>query len=399
MNAYARPLDEEATVLIVDDTPANLAVIVESLEQDGVQVAVAQDADEALGRADFLQPDLILLDVVMPGVDGFELCRRLKSQERTRDIPVIFMTASAATQDKLTGFEVGAVDYVTKPLHVAEVRARVNAQLALRRMQKKLQAQNVRLQREICERAQVEERLRHSNCELESFSYSVSHDLRTPLRAISAHANLLSHDCPGLTQSARERLEKILDATQRMDTLIRDLLEYARTGRIGVSLVPVPLAPIVGRLLATSGERIAAAGACVDLAEPLATPLGDPLLLEQILSNLIDNALNYRGASPAHVRVSAVRMGEHVQLAVADDGIGIDPKFHDKIFEVFQRLHGQGEYPGTGIGLAIVAKAARLMNGTVRVHSSPGQGSTFVVSLAAASDSVAAEHHAALPQH
>jgi len=388
MNADALR-DEEATVLIVDDTPANLAVIVDSLEQNAVQVAVAQDAEEALARAEFLQPDLILLDVVMPGVNGFELCRRLKSQERTRDIPVIFMTASAATEDKLTGFAVGAVDYVTKPLHVAEVRARVNAQLSLRRMQKKLQAQNIRLEREIGERARIEEQLRHSNSELESFSYSVSHDLRAPLRAISACASLLSNESSGLTPLARERLEKIIDAAQRMDTLIRDLLEYARTGRMRVKLGPVPLAPIVRRSIAMFAGRMAAGGARVELIEPFAAPVGDPLLLEQILSNLIDNALKYRGAAPAQVTVSAVRMDEHVQLSVSDNGIGIDPKYHDQIFQVFQRLHAHSEYPGTGIGLAIVARAARLMNGTIRVNSAAGEGSTFFVSLPAASDAAA----------
>ena len=133
------------TILIVDDTPANLGVIVESLEQHGFRVLVAQDGEEGLQRAMFVQPDLILLDVMMPGPDGFEICRRLKRHPKTREIPVIFMTSLTDTEHKVTGFGVGAVDYVTKPLQIEEVAARVDLHLQLHAMQKRLEAQNKQL--------------------------------------------------------------------------------------------------------------------------------------------------------------------------------------------------------------------------------------------------------------
>jgi diguanylate cyclase (GGDEF)-like protein len=155
------------TVLIVDDTPANVGILVEYLEGRRVRVAVAQEGEEGLARADFVQPDLILLDVVMPGMDGFETCRRLKASASTRDIPVIFMTALADTQDKISGFSAGGVDYVTKPFQIDEVWARVATHLALRSAQKRLAQQNAQLQQEIAMRRRAEADLQTANNVLE----------------------------------------------------------------------------------------------------------------------------------------------------------------------------------------------------------------------------------------
>jgi signal transduction histidine kinase len=373
---------QEVTVLIVDDTPANLAVVVDSLEQLDVEVAVAQDGEEALARAEYLRPALILLDVVMPRIDGFELCRRLKSKDSTRDIPVIFMTSSGGEGDKLKGFEVGAVDYLTKPLHIAEVRARVNAHLTLQRMRKELQVQNARLQREIRERVQAEEKLRESNHELEAFTYSASHDLRAPLRAISGYASMLTERPEAMDECTRTTVDKILLSAQQMERLIRDLLNYARTGQREMLAEPVSLEPFLQEIESTFQARIKEGGVQFQIVRPLAPLVGDPTLIKQILTNLVDNALTYRrrDGSP-RVSVASTVVGNRTVLSVSDNGIGIAAEYHDKIFQVFQRLHAESEYAGTGIGLAIVAKAARAMSGTVRVSSKPGEGSTFQVSL------------------
>jgi diguanylate cyclase (GGDEF)-like protein/PAS domain S-box-containing protein len=147
------------TILLVDDSPVNLGVIVESLEAHGYEVLVAVDGEEALQRVELARPDLVLLDVMMPGIDGFEVCRRLKEREHTRDIPVIFMTSLSGIDDKVKGLEAGAVDYVTKPLQVNEVRARVETHLKLRLLQSRLEAKNAKLKLEIAERMRVEEAL------------------------------------------------------------------------------------------------------------------------------------------------------------------------------------------------------------------------------------------------
>lgn len=368
-----------ATVLIVDDTPANLAVVVESLESHGLRVVVAQRAQEALQRADYVQPDLILLDVMIPDLDGFEICRRLKAGSSTRNIPVIFMTSLTSVDDKVTGFAVGGVDYVTKPLHVEEVWSRVNTHLSLRAMQRELEKRNAQLQRN-------QEALTATNEDLEAFNHSVSHELRAPLRAINSFAQIvLETELARLTPEGRECLSKVVAASQRMGILIQDLLNYARTGRGAVRATPVLLEPLVRQVEGAFSSQIAAIGARFEVTQPLATPLGDPVLLHQTLTNLVDNALKYRCVEGVpEVRLSATSSGRQVLLQVADNGIGIDPQYRDRIFQIFQRLHTESEYPGTGIGLAIVAKAVRAMGGEVSAESSPGGGSTFSVRLPAA---------------
>lgn len=249
-----------------------------------------------------------------------------------------------------------------------------------RRAEQKLAELNAELEQRVIDRTA---RLEAANKDLESFSYSVSHDLRAPLRAVSGFAQILSERHRGsLDEQACHYLDNIVTAGKRMATLIEDLLQYSRTGRGAVRSVPVPLEPITQRLASTFGERIARAGAQWTVVPPLATPLGDPTLIEQILVNLVDNALTYhcRDGTPT-VRVSATREGESVILRVADNGIGIAPEYHEKIFQVFQRLHGEDEYPGTGIGLAIVAKAVRMMDGEIHVESALDQGSTFSIRL------------------
>jgi light-regulated signal transduction histidine kinase (bacteriophytochrome) len=202
-----------------------------------------------------------------------------------------------------------------------------------------------------------------ANRELEAFSYSVSHDLRAPLRAISGFARILRKDYrDSLDEEGRRYLDTIVTTSTRMGTLIEDLLLYARTSRAASTMVPVPLAPVVQQLVTVFGERMASASARLEVAEPLETPLGDPTLIGQILSNLVDNALTYRSSHGVpELRISADRDGQNVMLRVTDNGIGIEPQYHDKIFQVFQRLHTSDEYPGTGLGLAIVAKAAHAM--------------------------------------
>lgn len=162
-------MDKAVTILLVDDSPVNLAVIVESLEREGAEILVAQDGEEALQRAEMTRPDIILLDVMMPGIDGFEVCRRLKAQAATRDIPVIFMTSLSAVKDKVAGFEAGGVDYLTKPLQLDEVKARVNAHLKLRVLQRQLEEKNASLEREIAERRRMEALIERERATLRAY--------------------------------------------------------------------------------------------------------------------------------------------------------------------------------------------------------------------------------------
>ncbi len=239
------------------------------------------------------------------------------------------------------------------------------------------------LERRVCERTAA---LEAANAELESFSYSVSHDLRAPLRAICGFARILGRRYRDrLDRDGRHYVDSVVAAGERMGALIEDLLSYARTGRGAARAVPVTLGPLTAELADIFGERLAACGGELQIKHPLATPLGDPTLIGQILDNLVENALVYRRSeTPPRIVLSALREGNEVVLRVTDNGIGIAPEDQRRIFQVFLRLHGEDAYPGSGIGLAIVSKAARMLGGQVDVSSALGRGSTFSVRLPAA---------------
>jgi PAS domain S-box-containing protein len=240
----------------------------------------------------------------------------------------------------------------------------------------------------------VEERtaqLAAVNQELESFSYSVSHDLRAPLRSVVAFTGLLDRRYRDtLDETAGHYLDNILTASRQMGALIGDLLDYSRLGRTHVAVGPVPLAPLFAELAATFGERITEAGVAFTTSGGPPTPDGDPTLLRQILLNLVDNAITYRrpGVVP-EVAVTAERQDETVVIAVRDNGIGIPAEALERIFDVFARLHTEAEYPGTGIGLASVRKAARRMGSDITLSSTVGVGSRFEIRLALADEQVA----------
>jgi signal transduction histidine kinase len=227
--------------------------------------------------------------------------------------------------------------------------------------------------------------LTRSNAELEAFAYSVSHDLRAPLRAVSGFSEILneSHGTQ-LDAEGRRYLDNVKRAADHMNHLIDDLLQFSRVGHSAVKNETVALAPMLHNMTMLFQSRLAPGGR-IEIAAPLASPSGDPRLLKQILANLIDNAIKYQPAGQAPIiKISAVPTDDHVAIRVADNGIGIAPEYQEMIFKVFQRLHDEDAYPGTGIGLAIAQKAALLMNGSLTIESAPGQGSVFTLRLPAA---------------
>ena len=246
-----------------------------------------------------------------------------------------------------------------------------------------VQQLNAELEQRVADRTAS---LAAANADLESFSYSVSHDLRSPLRAIAAFANLIdSRFRPELDPKVQHYLDNIITASDRMSALIEDLLDYSHLGRELPSAVEIDLVRVLDSVIETLAEPLATTGGRVNTEGFLPFVRGNHTLVQQILVNLIDNALKYQavGSSPL-IRVSAREIPGQVEIIISDNGIGIAPDYHDKIFEVFQRLHTGSEYPGTGIGLASARKAAERMGGTVTVSSVLGQGSTFTVVLPAA---------------
>jgi signal transduction histidine kinase len=227
-------------------------------------------------------------------------------------------------------------------------------------------------------------RLREANRELETFTYSVSHDLKAPLRGIDGYSRLLLTDHrEQLDDEGRDFLEHIRQATKHMGALIDDLLAYSRLERREQLLVRQPLAAAVEVVLSGYCHELAAAGVELQVhIDPGLGALADARGLTLALRNLIDNAIKFsRASTPPRIAIEAARRDGGVELSVRDNGVGFDMKFHDRIFSIFQRLHRSEDYPGTGIGLAIVRKAVERMGGRVRAHSRPGEGATFTLHL------------------
>ncbi len=387
MQATAARQPRAATILIVDDMPANLDVVTSHLERQGYCAVVAQSGDEGIERAEFVQPDLILLDVMMPGPDGFETCRRLKANARTRDIPVIFMTALSDTADKLTGFAAGAVDYVTKPLNGAEVLARIDTHLTLYALRQQLAAQNALLQQEIAARAETQAALQRSNTELEQLAYVASHDMQEPLRMIASYLQLVAQRYHGrLDADADEFIGYAVDGAKRMQALINDLLAYSRVGTKARPFQPTATLSTLQTAMTQLRMAIEESGAQITHGV-LPTVMGDPTQLLQLFQNLLANAIKFRRDVAVQVHVDAEAVEGAWRFSVRDNGIGMESDYFERIFVLFQRLHGRSEYPGTGIGLALCKKIVERHGGSITVESQPGVGSTFRFTIARSDES------------
>jgi two-component system, sensor histidine kinase and response regulator len=369
------------TLLVVDDMPANLEAMAGLLEREGYYVVVAQGGEEAVQRAVFARPALILLDVMMPGLDGFETCRRLKARDETRDIPVIFMSALAETPDKLAGFAAGAVDYVTKPLNAAEVMARVRTHLALSELRRRLGEQNAQLQQEVAARERMQAALQRSNVELEQLAYVASHDMQEPLRMIASYLQLVAQRYDDkLDADGREFIAYAVDGAKRMQALINDLLAYSRVGTKARPFERVDCAAVAATAIAHLRVAIEESGARVTY-DALPPVQGDATQLLQLVQNLLGNALKFHGDAPPRVHIGCEAMDGQWCFSVSDNGIGIAPEYFDRIFGLFQRLHGRREYPGTGIGLALCKKIVERHGGRIWVESAEGRGSAFKFTL------------------
>lgn len=403
------------TLLIVDDMPDNISVLLAFLSKSGFKVLVTPNGEQGIKTAEYARPDLILLDVMMPGIDGFEVCQRLKAQTGTRDIPIIFMTALADTVDKVKGFTLGAADYITKPIQQEEVLARVTTHLNLHKLQRQLQTQkqqlheqNQLLQEEINARMQIENSLQQTaimlsertwqleqqttelekrNMELDAFAHTVAHDLKNPLNAVISLTDLLLSTCPTdnpPNSKWKERLQWVAHAGQKMLSIVNALLLLAGISKQTTIIIePLDMTQIVKQMIQQQVDTFAEVQCGISVPEHWPSALGYTPWVEEIWANYLSNGLKYGGQPPRLELGAQSQENGMIRFWVRDNGPGLSMEDQRKLFTPFTRLH-KSRAEGHGLGLSIVQQIAEKLGGQVGVESSPGQGSLFYFTLPAA---------------
>jgi signal transduction histidine kinase len=359
---------------VVDDVTKNLQVIGTMLRNAGYAVTPATSGGDALEAIRVRVPDLILLDLMMPGMDGLEVCRRLKSDVATQEIPVIFLTASNEMEHLVKGFEVGAVDYVTKPFNPPELLARVRTHLELKHA------------RDVIFKYSVE--LRKLNEEKNEFMGIAAHDLRSPLSAIKGYAEMVVEDAQGLQhRELEENGQRIRESATRMAEMVQNLLDSNRIerGEMKLELKPTELGPLVQSVVESFHSRAQAKQQTLALEpspEQSTLAIVDAQVFTQVIENLVSNAVKYSPPGKT-IRIHFSSPPRAVRCAVQDEGPGLNSEDQKRLFGKFARLSAKptgGEH-STGLGLSIVKKMVEAMHGQVWCESQLTKGATFVVEL------------------
>jgi len=370
----------DATILVVDDNPTNLEVLSDCLTEFGYTVLLKKDGEKALALLERRIPDIILLDILMPGIDGFETCKRLKALDSAKDIPVIFMTALSDTSDKIKGFKLGAVDYITKPFHQEEVLARVRAHITIQNLKKSLQTKNRELQKSLKRERKMAEDLRLS------LSISLPHELRTPLNSILGFSSFLKDpaDLPEPDKIA-EYGDAIHRGGLRLSRLIENsllyanlkLLKYTSRDRISdkddVFVDAQPFITSVALLKAKDAQR----------QDDLQLSLTDanirvsPQNINKIIIELLDNAFKFSNPGTL-VHINSIVNGNLFILNITDQGRGMTEEQIANMGAYMQFNREFHEQQGAGLGLIVVNLLTQLEGGILSIDSKPG-GTTISI--------------------
>lgn len=357
--------DIKPNILIVDDRQENLLATEKVLKSLHAGIYTASSGNQALSLMLRHEFAVVLLDVQMPEMDGFEVAMLMQEQESMKNIPIIFVTAISKEEKYATqAAEIGAVDYIFKPINSDILRSKVKVYLDLY-----VQHQQI---------LRLNQTLIQSNTELERFAYICSHDLQEPVRMMNSYSELLSDDYgPTMDEDAKRYIKLIRSNAMRMQKMIMDILAFSRIGREEILFEDVNCNQVLAEVLVEFEETIQKTGARI-IYDTLPTIHTSLTLLRILFQNLISNALKFRKSDRIpEIHIHSEQRDNVWHISVQDNGTGMDPQFHHKIFSIFQRLHRKEEFAGTGIGLATCKKFIELCGGNITFESSLDTGSTF----------------------
>ena len=398
-------------ILIVDDIPANIIALKKTLELHNIDVDTAESGEEALKKILKIDYCLIIMDVQMPGLDGFEVVKILSGNKKTKDIPVIFLSAINTEKKYIfKGFETGAVDYVTKPVDTDLLILKVKTFMKIYEQQndlkimKDLLSKEIKIRKEAQDNLEIKiaertkelvlknEELELKNHELQQFSWVVSHDLNEPIRKIQIFIGIIKDLYLVDNQKAIDYVNRTIKSAERMQTLISDLLAYSRLSST-VVFEKTDLNIVLQEVLSDFDYLVEQKKAIIKISE-LPTIDSVPSQLRQVFQNLIGNALKFSGkVEVPQIQITSEIIktkdfnsevspdGNYCRITITDNGIGFDEIYLDRIFVIFQSLNDRKEYEGTGIGLAISKKIMEKHNGLITAKIQLGKGASFIMIL------------------
>jgi len=362
----------KTSILLVDDVPANLSLLMNLLTNEGYEIFVAQSGERALIQAPESLPDIIILDVMMSGLDGFETCKRLKENEKTKHIPVIFMTALGDTVDKVKGFNSGGVDYITKPIQHEEVLVRIKTHLTIMNLQSELQLKN--------------EQLSELNVTKDKFFNIIAHDLKNPFSVLLGFSQLLLKNLGSYDkEKIEQQVQLIHNASNKGYKLLQNLLEWSRlqTGKSKHNPKKLDLHILIEDVL-TQTRNLAKQKSIMiyNLVFEKIFVYADEEMTYSVIYNLVSNAIKYTHKG-GEITISSEEIRNMIEISVADTGIGITEDILKNLFRIDMNHSTQGTEgeEGTGLGLILSSEFIRKNGGKITVKTKPNEGSDFRFTL------------------
>ncbi|CAN5613940.1 response regulator [soil metagenome] len=384
-------------ILIVDDTKENLFSLKALLELNGYEVETADSGEEALKKILKTEFSLIILDVQMPGMDGYEVAETLGGYSKSKSVPILFLSAVNIDKKFITkGYTSGGVDYVTKPFDPDILLLKIKTFTRLYKQNKELSEMQEMLEKKVAARTKellkINQQLESSNIELQQYAYLASHDLQEPVRKILTFSKLIEDKFQGSNPEMMDYVSRIINSSERMRSLIDDLLNYSKLSAEPV-FIQTDLNEILNETLSDLELVIRESKTTIHI-EPLLVVDVMPGQIRQVFQNLISNSIKFskKGSNPC-INIKGERVfeknsksvsaeeGDFYRITIRDEGIGFNEKYLEKIFGIFQRLHSKVQYEGTGIGLAIVKKIIEKHSGIITAQSAEGVGTTFIMIL------------------